>query len=120
MQPSAAAQSRLHGRRLFCSVFGRGAAAHMRPCALRRAVLLSLAGRHGLEARATVSTRAHTHLPGTKRIRHHPVDVLAVSVIASAFVTVKHPLQLRVLQAKRELHGEGGALENQEMTWHLP
>ena len=33
VQPSAAAQSRLHGLRLFCSVFGRGAAAHMRPCA---------------------------------------------------------------------------------------
>ena len=70
---------------------------------MRRAVLLSLAGRHGLEARATVSTRAHTHLPVTKRIRHHPVDVLAVSAIASAFVTVKHPLQLQVwLKLRRQ------------------
>ena len=33
VRPSAAAQSRLNGRRLFCSVFGRGAAAHMRSCA---------------------------------------------------------------------------------------
>ena len=52
--------------------------------AARRAAPLSLAGRHGLEARATVSTRAHTHLPVTKRIRHHPVDVLAVSVISQS------------------------------------
>ena len=70
MQPSTAAQSRLHGRRLCCSVFGRGAAAHMRPCAPpaggepRRVNR----GRDHLEQRGPPSRRKRPRTRGTRRV----------------------------------------------------